>query len=207
MSLLTGLPYKDRLGNDIYPDFRNMLQIERIAENPNMDGIEKTIASLKMFYGDDIPGDTTAAFMELLWFYYRGEDMPKGRKKIVRLFDFDEDSPYIIAAFLSSYAVDLTNADYHLHWWQFMNLFVALPDDTQMMKRMCDRNLDTSKMKGEQRRYYEARKKAVALKGKRKPQGETLQERREARQRRLDELYAEAQRNRAKEGGDTNASS
>lgn len=149
---------------------------------------------LQLFYGEDIPKDIEAAAKELLWFYYRGEEPEPAKGKITRLFDFEEDAPFIMAAFHSSYDIDLTDEDAHIHWWQFMALFIALPENTQMMKRMCDRNLDTSKMKGEQRRYYDARKQAVALKSVKRQMGGTLEERKQAKQQRLDDLYAEAKR-------------
>lgn len=192
MNLYLGLPYKDRLGNDIYPDFRNMMRLEQVIENPDMGEWEKSLACLLLLYGNDIPQDTEAAYGELVWFYNRGEVPEKSKSRILKLYDFGEDAAYITGAFLDAYRLDLT--DMHVHWWQFMSLFIALPEGTQMMQRMCDRNLDTSKMKGEQRRYYEERKKAVALKSVKRLQGGTLEERRIAKQKHLDELYAEAER-------------
>lgn len=194
MSLYMGLPYKDRLGNDIYPDFRNMLRIEQILADQKQQEFVKSLVCLKLFYGDGVPGDIEAAFGELMWFYYRGEEPEKPKHLINQLFDFEEDAPYIASAFLDAYHIDIWDTGRHIHWWQFMSLFIALPEGTQMMRRMCDRNLDTSKMKGEQRRYYEERKKAAALKKVKKQLGGTLEERKQAKQQRLDELYAEAQR-------------
>lgn len=200
MNLYSGLPYKDRLGNDIYPDYRNMLRFEQVLASADMTELEKSLACLKLFYGDDIPDSPEAGFKELLWFYYRGEELEKPKGRINQLFDFEEDAPYMISAYRSAYGIDLTDESLHVHWWMFMSLFIALPEETQMMKRMCDRNLDTSKMKGEMRQYYEARKKAAALKGKRQQIGGTLAERKQAKQDRLDALYAEAERNLAKRG-------
>lgn len=176
-----------------------MLRIEKVLGDPQHPEFLKVVVCLKLFYGDTFPEDTEAAFNELLWFYYRGETPEKPKARIVPLFDFDEDAPYIASAFLDSYYMDILDVDQHIHWWQFMALFIALPESTQMMQRMCDRSLDTSKMKGEQRKYYEARKKAVALKTVKKQQGGTLEERKQAKQQRLDELYAEAQRKQAEE--------
>lgn len=204
MSLFSGLPYKDRLGNDIYPDFRNMMRLEMVLESEDMDEVEKTLASLTLLYGPNIPEDIEAAYGELLWFYSQGKlpEKPKGR--ITRLYDFDEDSPFVLAAFHASYNIDLANEELHLHWWQFMSLFIALPEETQMMKRMCDRNIDTTKLKGEMRKYYEERKRAVALKSVKRHQGTTIEERRLAQQKRLDELYAQAERELAESGGAEN---
>lgn len=188
-----GLPYHDRFGTPIYPDFRNMLRVESILKDESIGNTEKTFACLSLLYGS-IPKNLDVAFNELLWFLFCGEEPRKAGKgkSNTPIYDYFEDAPYIFAGFLSSYGIDLSNKDTHLHWWAFMALFIALPENTQMMRIMCDRNVDTSKMKGETKRYYEARKKAVALKPvKRKSYG-TLEERKKARQDRLDELYAEA---------------
>lgn len=201
MSLFAGLPYQDRLGNDIYTDFRNMLRLEPVLDDPELSESEKAVACLLLLYGEDIPEDFEAAYGELIWFYHRGQTPEKPKGRITKLFDFEEDSAYIVGSFLAEYRIDLTNADFYLHWWQFMTLFVALPDNTTMVKRMCDRNIDTSKMKGEQRRYYEERKKAVALKSARPRPGASPRERGLAQQKRLDELYAQAERELAERGG------
>lgn len=200
MSLFTGLPYKDRLGNDIYPDFRNMIRMEDVAKDQQYSEAERAIGVLQLLYGSNIPDDIEAAYGELLWFYFRGEIPEKPKGKIVKFYDFTEDGPYMAGSFLDAYNLDLTDLDVHIHWWKFMPLFIALPDGTSMMKRMCDRNIDTSKMKGETKRYYEERKKAVAFKSAKVQKSATPEERRIAKQRNLDSLYAEAER-RLKEQG------
>ena len=194
MSLFAGLPYKDRLGNDIFTDFRNMLRLEAVLDDPDLDETGKVMNCLVLLYGENIPEDVVAAHDELLWFYYRGQTPEKPKRRIKKLFDFEEDATYIVGAFLSEYRLDLTDEEVYLHWWQFMTLFIALPDDTPMMKRMCDRNVDLSKLKGEMRRYYEERQKAVALKAAKKAMTGTYEERREAGRARIKALYAEAER-------------
>lgn len=198
MSLFSGLPYKDRLGNDIYPDFRNMIRLEAVIDDPDLNELERSVGCLMLLYGENIPDDIEAAYGELLWFYYRGEPPAKPTGRIKRVFDFSEDSAYIIGSFLAAYGLDLTDDSLHVHWWRFMSLFIALPDEATMMKRMCDRNVDTSKMKGEQRRYWETRQKAIALKSSPKLQSVSPEARRIEKQKRLDELYAEAEKELAK---------
>lgn len=200
MSLFAGLPYQDRLGNDIYTDFRNMLRLESVLDNPEWSENEKALACLKLLYGDDIPKDIEAAYGELLWFYHRGQPPEKPKGRIKKLFDFEEDATYIIGAFLAEYRLDLTDEDLYLHWWQFMTLFIALPDDTPMVKRMCDRNVDLSKLKGEMRQHYAERQKAVALKSVKKVLNGTPEERLRDKQRRLDEMYRQAQKELAERG-------
>ncbi len=199
MSLYAGFPCQDRLGNDIYTDFRNMLRLDSILDNPEWKENEKAFACLTLLYGADIPRNIEAAYGELLWFYHRGDVPEKPKARLKKLFDFEEDAPYIVGAFLSEYKLDLTSEAVYLHWWQFMALFLALPDDTPMMKRMCDRNIDLSKLKGETRKYYEQRQRAVALKTAKRVLTGTPDERLREKQRRLDALYAQAQAQKALE--------
>lgn len=202
LTLCGGLPYHDRKGRPIYPDFRNMLRLEEILEDADLSNAEATIAGLSLLYGE-IPSDIKGAVDELQWFYFCGDLPSAGRRgKGSRIYDFREDAPYLFSAFLSAYGINLLQESMHLHWWAFMALFVSLPENTQMMRIMCDRNMDTSKLKGETKRYYEERKKAVALKPKRfSSERMTLEERRQARQNRLDELYAEAERAKKEQKG------
>ena len=47
---------------------------------------------------------------------------------------FDQDAPYIYAAFRQAYGIDLFKEQGKLQWWEFVSLLGALPSDT----RMCD---------------------------------------------------------------------
>lgn len=47
---------------------------------------------------------------------------------------FDQDAPYIYAAFRQAYGIDLLTEQGKLQWWEFVSLLGALPSDT----RMCD---------------------------------------------------------------------
>lgn len=169
MNILTqgGLPRQDRLGNPIHAGFHNMMRWEAILHDPGVDGMRRLTAGISLLYGDNAP-PIMAAAGELAWFYNGGktreENKGRGGKKPQRLYDFEEDAGYLYAAFLSAYGVDLTDESRFLHWWQFLALFSALPEDTQMYRRMMYRGMDTSKMKGEEKKFYESQKKAVALK-------------------------------------------
>ena len=167
-----GLPYTDRYGNDIYTDFRNMLRLEKLFDE-EMDDSFKIYLSVKLLYGNELPQSLNygQAAQELMWFYRCGKsevskEENNGSGKNARIYDFEQDADYIYAAFLGAYNIDLTDEFLNLHWWKFMALFTALPEDTQMSKRMYYRSIDTSKMKGNQKKEYERLKKVVALKKK-----------------------------------------
>lgn len=53
--------------------------------------------------------------------------------------------------------------DKKLHWYKFRTLFVGLKEDNVMTKIMKYRSADTSKMDGEEKKYYERMKKLYKL--------------------------------------------
>lgn len=51
-----------------------------------------------------------------------------------KAFDFDQDAPFIYAAFWECYGIDLLGKDRDLHWWKFIQLFKGLPENTRIMQ-------------------------------------------------------------------------
>lgn len=170
MSLLVdGLPKEDRYGNPIYYDFRNMLAIEQAMYNPEFDQREKWIQAIVLLYGDMeasiTPVDDLAG--EVAWFYSGGaEAAHRSSGTAQKLYDFSEDADYFVGDFQRFYNLDLLNNDIDLHWWRFLALFRALPDNSHMGQRIYYRGVDTSKMKGEERKRHVRLKNAFALKAK-----------------------------------------
>ena len=195
-----GLSYHDRKGNPIYTDFRNMIRVEQIFEDDDIPDDEKFVISVGLLYGDKLPKgmDLQEAFAELIWFYTRSEETNESDSKTntKKLYDFEQDADYIYASFLETYNIDITDPHLKLHWWQFMALFISLPEDTIMSKRMYYRDVDTSKMKGSQKKEYEKIKKSIALKNKRKNslKALTAEQAKQATLDRYNKRYEEAQR-------------
>lgn len=68
----------------------------------------------------------------------------------VPVLNWKIDAPFIIGDFLRYYGIDLLTAE--MHWWRFRILFSALPDDSQMMKRIGYRSVDIGQIKSESER-------------------------------------------------------
>ncbi|MFV0412764.1 MAG: bacteriophage Gp15 family protein [Oscillospiraceae bacterium] len=161
--LETGLPEKIN-GAPIYADFRNMIRFEAILEDAEFSPTEKIMVGLNQLYAES-PKDIEAAIEGLLWFYFCGRPQGKGqgtRKTAPRAYSFEEDSSHIYSAFYSAYGISLTTVKF-LHWWEFMALLEGLPDTTKMSQIMYYRTVDTTGMKGEQKKHAEAMKKRFAL--------------------------------------------
>lgn len=85
------------------------------------------------------------------------ESLPESR----RIYAFDYDFPYIYAAFLELYNIDLTSEE--LHWWQFRALFRSL-HDCKFTEIMNIRATEiTEDMTEKQREILERQQEAYAL--------------------------------------------
>jgi hypothetical protein len=170
MSIITdGLAYTDRLGNDLYTDFRNMLRVDELFYNEDQQDV--CFAALRLLYGDfeGADGDAEALIHELQWFYSGGvEASDTGPKRHEDVIDFEQDADYIYADFLTAYGIDLTDENMSLHWWQFVALLRALPESTSMAKRMYYRSVDLSELKGKEKSRIAGIKKEIAIRKKRK---------------------------------------
>ena len=168
MSKLTsGLPYEDRLGNEVHADFRGILRMQEIFGDSEFNSTQKWASALYLLYGDAAPPDLNAAIEEIMWFVSGGETESDGESdskgKKDKKYDFVFDEDYIIGGFQQAYGVDLTDDELTLHWWRFLALFKSLPDNTEMANRIRLRGTDTGKMKGEEKRRMDEAKRAVAL--------------------------------------------
>lgn len=166
MSILTcGVAYADRLGNEIYTDYANMLRVSAAFADDDMNETDKWRAALLSLYGnmEEVHGDADALIQEFLWFYSGGKTV-NDSKGGAELIDFEQDAEYIHADFLTAYGIDLAGEGCELHWWKFLSLIKALPEDMTMAKRMYYRGVSISKFKGEERKQIAKIKKSLAIK-------------------------------------------
>ena len=80
----------------------------------------------------------------------RDEDELSEPPPSVPVLDWKIDAPYIIGDFLRFYGIDLLTAK--MHWWRFKILFSALPDNSQIMKRIGYRSIDLGQIKSDSER-------------------------------------------------------
>ncbi len=181
MSILTeSLPQYDRLGNSIYYDYRNMVMVEGILRKNNINKPQTWLNALQWIYGDittdELTGDINDWIKELLWFY-SGDKAVKGDTANVEVLCFEQDCEYIHGDFLTAYNIDLTQVQ--LHWWKFLSLLKALPEDMTMSKRMYYRGVPLNKFSKEERKHIAKIKKALAIK-REKTEYKTAEEKAEA---------------------------
>ena len=77
--------------------------------------------------------------------------------------DFCIDAGYILGDFRRCYGIDLRTADY-LHWWEFLALLRALPDDSCTMRRVGYRSVDLNEITDKRQRAQIAKiQRQIAL--------------------------------------------
>jgi len=115
---------------------------------------EKIRQMLQIYY-PVIPPDREEAVKKILWFYAGGKETKqkkeeknrtrKSFRKNQTAYSFEQDAPYIYAAFRKEYGINLQKIkNEELHWWEFLALFDSLPDDSKIMKIMYWRTCSTS---------------------------------------------------------------
>jgi len=152
-------------GIPIRTDFSAMVLFELMLADPSISNENKIVLALNYLYKKPV-SDLKKAVDGLLWYYSCGKPVseksissPSGPVK--RAYDFEVDAPMIYAAFMQAYNLDLNNDK--LHWWKFCALFQALPDDCRISKIMGYRTMDCSKLKGEEKKFYEEQQNKYKL--------------------------------------------
>lgn len=184
--LTEALPESVRIHGKEYPiqcDFRIGIKLDGILRS-ELEDQEKIKRMLVLYFKDNIPQDIPAAIDKIIWFYRCGElldseDEEKKKRRYIRRRSKDpacvltQDAPYVYAAFMDQYGIDLTSVTF-MHWWKFMALFESLGDETKMSKIMYYRQASTSGMSKERRAFINEMKKIYKIKGTKKM---TLQQR------------------------------
>lgn len=141
----------------VLTDFREWLRFADILRDPSLSGAER--ASLCGMWTEPETECATEELLQALLGFYRAdgllpenaqEDDTEDDAEVAAprppVFDWAIDAPYILGDFRRFYGMNLLTVRY-LHWWEFLSLFRALPDDSQCMKRIAYRSADLSKIK------------------------------------------------------------
>lgn len=113
----------------------------------------------------------------ILWFVSCGKSTSAaGGSHPVRqteaVFDFTQDSEKILAAFRQTYGMDLGDPAVTMHFWKFMALLRNLPRETEFMRTVELRRMDTAKIADDDlRRQIRRAKASVRIRGTRETEG------------------------------------
>ena len=170
--ILDRLPDRVEIGGkeyQIFSDFRTSILFETMMRSELSDK-EKLTQMLHIYY-PVVPKETGEAIIKIMWFYSCGKEQQENKKNRTKQefqrhkvsYSFEQDAPYIYAAFRKEYGINLqTIPSTDLHWWEFNALFDALPEECRIKKIMYWRTCDTAGMSkkevqriNELRKYYE----------------------------------------------------
>ncbi len=154
-------------------DFRVWVAFEQLMTGKTIDTqaflsfLERAIPDKKL------TGTFQEMFVALMVFFSCDECSPKTTAskggKAKRVVDFTVDAPYIYAAFLAQYSIDLTKDT--LHWWKFRALFDGLWETHRISQIMGYRSADLSTIKDKERKkFYRDMQKRFKLPDVRTPE-------------------------------------
>ena len=150
----------------IATDFRDWIAFFDMIADKKIDKKQKMITVLQWFT-DGIPDNIPEAYNALTEFASCSEIRKTSGKSAdsssTPTLSWLYDSAYVLGAFRQVYNIDLIRVKY-MHWWEFSALFEALPEDTQIKKRIAYRQIRLSDIrdKSERKRILKI-KKTVAF--------------------------------------------
>lgn len=172
--LIDPLPCQVRVGDADYPiatSFRDWIRFYMLLEDKEIKDQHRVQAGMQWYVGER-PRDAVAAWQALLDFAMC-KDIPKAGKQHGEMestagsaqapcFSWLYDAPYVLGAFREVYGINL--ADSEMHWYTFFALFMALPDETPLKKRMALRQTNTAEIKDrKQKAQIRKAQRAIAI--------------------------------------------
>ena len=119
-------------GNEIpfNADFRDIIKIMAILNEPNLLEIERVEIALEMFYNDNkYSEDIDTAISEMMFFISCGVDDDNSKTSEKPLYDWEQDFNIIIAPVNRTLGYDCRGTEF-LHWWTFLSAFMEMGECT-----------------------------------------------------------------------------
>lgn len=114
---------------EIRSDYRCVLDICAALSDPELDGWDKTIATLVILYPgiDDMPvADYREAVRRCFWFISCGDE--NQNRKAPKLMDWDQDFKYVVAPINRVCGKEIRSVEY-MHWWTFVSSYYEIGGD------------------------------------------------------------------------------
>lgn len=160
----------DPLPRDFATDFRLWVRYDNLsarARTPEDEAAVLAYAQQHLVHGA-LTRENLDAFLR---FYSCGEEQQTQQQRKLQLvgstprgLDFAVDGPLLWAAFLQAYGIDLHDPALSLHWWEFMALLRALPEDCRICTIIDWRTHDLADLPTDTaRKQYEKMRRLYAL--------------------------------------------
>ena len=130
---------------EINTDFRVWIEIEKLLFDKSKSD-EVRLAEILVRAYPVLPSEPIEAIKKIAWFYSGGRTKIQSDEKIcLPAYDLTEDFDYVWGAFMSEFAIDLTQEN--MHWWKFRVLLGCLSDKCLFSKIVGYRTMDTTLVK------------------------------------------------------------
>jgi len=158
---------------EIRTDFRVILDIFAATSEPELDGQEKALAVLTMFYPgfDDMPPEHYEEALQACFRFINCESKEAPHKS-PKLVDWEQDYPLIIAPINRVLGYEARAIDYDaeantggLHWWTWLSAYYEIGDCTfAQVVRVRDQLARGKRLEKQDREWYRKNQQLVDLK-------------------------------------------
>ncbi|MBQ0067677.1 MAG: hypothetical protein KBS60_05815 [Phascolarctobacterium sp.] len=153
---------------EIRSDFRVILEIIEMLNDPDLDQRDKGECLLTMFYlhAEQLkPADIEQAVAECYRFIDMDDSHPK--KKSARIVDWEQDFNYIIAPVNRVLGFEARACEY-LHWWTFMGAYMEIGGDClfSQIVNIRDKQARGEKLEKHERKWLNRNRGLVELKSR-----------------------------------------
>lgn len=147
-------------------DFRDIIDIMNILDDPDLLEVERIEVALKYFYKtDDYLGDIKQAVTEMLDFI-SPDSVNESSESKKPLYSWEQDFNIIIAPINKTLGYDVRGKDY-LHWWTFLSAFMEIGECTfSTYVGIRDKLNRGKKLEKHEERIYRDHKKEIQLRKK-----------------------------------------
>ena len=150
----------------IRTDFRTILEIFVMLDDPDLTDADKTEALLRMFHIER-PPDAEAALQAFIDFVDPRSSQKKERKKQSPLIDWQQDFDLMVAPINHILGFECRSADY-LHWHTFLAAYLEIPPESVFARvlRVREKLRTGKKLEKYERSWYSKNRDLVHLKPK-----------------------------------------
>ena len=150
----------------IRTDFRTILEIFVMLDDPDLTDADKTEALLQIFYVNQ-PKDPKAALQAFTDFVDPRHSQKGERKKQSPLIDWQQDFDLMVAPINHILGFECRSADY-LHWHTFLAAYLEIPPESVFARvlRIREKLRTGKKLEKYERTWYSKNRELIHLKQK-----------------------------------------
>lgn len=148
---------------EINTDYRDVIGIIQILNNPDRDEYVRWLTAIALFYVGDIPEENETEAMEYLASFISYGEADNARPGPV-LLDWEQDAQAIIADVNKVAGKEIRELPY-LHWWTFLSFFQAIGEgQLSTLVSIRDKLRRGKKLEKWEQEFYRENKQRVDIK-------------------------------------------